>query len=444
MDRRKFINTSGLTLGIATVFPTALSGMTNNDNYRPSDSLSGFKDNSWSWVRSQFNLDHSHIQMAQMLLASHPKSVAAAIAKHREAYNANPATYWEEHFMTAEKVVTKAAGQYMNVDPEEIALTDSTTMGTSLLFNGMKLKPGDEVIQTIHDHYVTDKSIEFACEKSGATFRKIEEYKDPRTVSVAEVTENISKSITDKTRVVMVTWVHSCTGVKLPIRAIADVIAEANRSRDEDNRIYFAVDGVHGFGNQDEDISALGCDFFSAGTHKWIFGPRGTGILYGKKSAWDFVRPTIPPFSQYAYETWLGYESSAQPTFNEVITPGGFHAFDHRWALNSAFEFQMEMGRDQVHQRTTALNSRLKSGLKAIEGVDVLTPEDPALSAGINCMQLDGVSAGQLVQKFHDHGIIASASPYRVSYARLTPCVINTEDEVDQCIAKMEAIVSGG
>ncbi|THD67581.1 aminotransferase class V-fold PLP-dependent enzyme [Robertkochia marina] len=441
MDRRKFIGASGLTLGMASMFPSTLHAFKTENQHKIPSVEGGIHNNSWQWVRSQFMLDHEHIQMAQMLLASHPAPVAEAIEKHRKAYNANPATYWEEHFMTAEKVVTKAAGAYMNVDPEEIALTDSTTMGTSLLFNGMKLKPGDEIIQTTHDHYVTDKSIEFACEKSGASYRKIDEYQDPRTVTVAEVTENIARAITDKTRVVMVTWVHSCTGVKLPIRAIADVIEEANRSRDESNRIYFAVDGVHGFGNQDEDISAMGCDFFSAGTHKWIFGPRGTGILYARRSAWDFVRPTIPPFSQYAYETWLGFESSAKPTFNEVITPGGFHAFDHRWALNAAFDFQMEMGRDKVHQRTTALNTQLKEGLEAIKGVDILTPMNPELSAGINCMQIEGMDAVTLVKKFHQHGIIASASPYRVSYARLTPCVINTEEEVDTCIKKMEAIV---
>lgn len=442
MDRRRFINASGLTLGMASVFPSLLGATSRPQS--PELSIPGRPSkNTWEWVRAQFKLDHSQVQMSQMLLASHPTPVEEAIQKHRKAYNESPATYWEEHFMTAEKVVTKAAGRYMNVDPEEIALTDSTTMGTSLLFNGMKLKPGDEVLQTTHDHYVTDMSVQYACEKSGATSRRIEEYKDPRTISVDEVTENIRKAISDKTRVVVVTWVHSCTGVKLPIRAIADVIAEVNQVRDEQDRIYFAVDGVHGFGNQDEDISALGCDFFSAGTHKWIFGPRGTGILYGKKSAWDFVRPTIPAFSQYAYETWLGFDSAAEPTFNELLSPGGFHAFDHRWALNAAFDFQYELGRDQVHQRTTALNTRLKNGLQEIKGVDVLTPMDPALSAGINCMMVDGLETTQLVQKFHEENIIASASPYAVSYARLTPCVINTEAEVDLCIEKVKKITMG-
>jgi len=378
--------------------------------------------------------------MAQMLLASHPKPVRDAIAKHRAAYDASPATYWEEHWLTAEKKVADAAAKYMNVDASEIALTDSTTMGTSLLFNGMRLKPGDEVLATTHDHYVTDKSIDYACEKSGATVRRIDEYQDPAAITVEEVTKNIANAISTKTRVVMVTWVQSCTGVKLPIKAISEVIQEANKSRSEENRIYFAVDGVHGFGNQDKDISALGCDFFSAGTHKWIFGPRGTGILYGKKEAWDFIRPTIPPFSWNPYVMWMGYPPEGEVTFADLMTPGGFHAFDHRWSLDAAFNFHMDIGRSRIHQRTTELNSMLKSGLQQIKNVELLTPTDPELSAGINCFKVGNTDAEEIVKRFHKRGVIASSSPYRVSYPRLTPCVINTKEEVNKSLNILEDI----
>ncbi len=437
MDRRLFLRSSGVSIGTALTLPAALTGC-GSENTQAAAAAVTSDLSTWEGVRAQFPLDHSMIQMAQMLLASHPKPVADAIARQRQAFDASPATYWEEHFQTAEGIVARAAAKYMGVDPGEVALTDSTTMGTSLLFNGMKLKPGDEILSTTHDHYVTDKSIDFVCEKTGATNRRIDEYADPRTVTVEEVTANIAKAISDKTRVVAVTWVQSCTGVKLPIRAISKVIREANADRAKEKRIYFAVDGVHGFGNQDEDISGLGCDYFSAGTHKWIFGPRGTGVLYARKDAWDFIRPTIPQFSDYPYLDWMGMAPDREPTFHELMSPGGFHAFDHRWSLDSAFEFQMTMGRDRVHQRTTALNTRLKQGIRDIKGVDLLTPIDPELSAGINCFIVGNLDATETVKHFHDAGVIASSSPYRISYARLTPCVINTKTEVDSTLEILE------
>ena len=53
--------------------------------------------------------------------------------------------------------------------------------------------------------------------------------------------------------------------------------------RDAADRILLCVDGVHGFGAVDVDLPDLGCDFLATGTHKWLFGPRGTGIAVGAR-----------------------------------------------------------------------------------------------------------------------------------------------------------------
>ena len=70
-------------------------------------------------------------------------------------------------------------------------------------------------------------------------------------------------------------------------------------------------------------MSALGCDFFAAGTHKWIFGPRGTGVLWGRSELWSEVVPMIPAFVNVD-----------APPPAVVFAPGGFHSFEHRWALD--------------------------------------------------------------------------------------------------------------
>ena len=126
-----------------------------------------------------------------------------------------------------------------------------------------------------------------------------------------------------------------------------------------------------------------------------------------------------------------------------MMTPDGFHAFDHRWSVHKALEFQTKMGRDRVHQRTTELNTRLKNSVEEMDGVELLTPMDPTLSAGINCFIVGKLSAGEVVQRMHTKHVIASASPYLVSYPRLTPCVINTEDEVDQSLEALKEVSKG-
>lgn len=431
MKRRNFLLQSGAALGAAS--------LTNPMHHVAAAST---KLETWSDIRAHFLLDPGYIHMAQMLLASHPTPVRNAIDKYRKELDLNPAMSWEDNRVDYFKNVHIAAAKYIKAAPEEIALTGSTTQGLAILYNGLKLSEGDEVLTTIHDHYSTHTSLENACQKTGASIRKIELYSDPSAITTDEVVNNIVTNIRDNTRIVAITFVHSSTGVKLPISKISAAVKEVNQNRLPQDRIYLAVDGVHGFGIEDITMEQLGCDFFVAGTHKWIFGPRGTGIVWAKKDAWHMVRPTIPAFSWGPYARWMGFEYSGEIPFAELCTPGGFHAFEHRWALKEAFEFHLEIGKQRVEQRTHYLGQRLRNALSQIPHIKLHTPLSSEFSSGINCFEVDGMKPGEVVDKLKSKKIIASSSPYRISYARLTPAITNTEEEVDKCIAALENIAS--
>lgn len=431
MDRKQFLRNTGIALGIGLTHPASLSS-------NPLFSELSF--DSWTDIRNQFLLEKGKIHMAQMLLASHPKTVKDAIENHRKNFNTNPAEYWENNFTTAEPRVLESAAAYLEAKPGEIALTDSTTQGLGTLYTGFKLEEGDEILTTTHDHYSTEKSLEFAAQKNGATIRRISLYDNPSKASVDEIVERLTNAVRPETKLVAVTWVHSSTGVKLPLRPMADAIKAINAERDQSNRIYFSVDGVHGFGIENITMKELGCDFFVAGTHKWLFGPRGTGIIWAKEDAWDMVIPTIPAFSYTAYGMYLGMIPEGKMNFSDTCSPGGFHAFDHRWALNEAFDFHMKIGKDRVEQRTHLLSTMLKEGLREIDHVTLHTPVSAELSSGVNCFEIDGMTPPEVVARLHEKHIIGSTSPYRESYARLTPCIINTEEEVEACIRAVKEI----
>ena len=430
MKRRFFLRSTGLALGAGVVLPHLSQGST-------TPSL-----DSWSNVREQFLLQPGRIHMAQMFLASHPKPVRDAIERYRKLLDENPVEYWEKNFGTMEPSLCEAAAKYIQADPGEIALTDSTTMGLGILYTGFKLKEGDDILTTTHDHYATEKSLEFAVLKNRATIRRITLYKEASTASTDEMVGTLIKAIKPNTRLIAVTWVHSVTGMKLPIRAMADAIKEVNNQRTAANRIYFSVDGVHGFGIENKSMADLGCDFFAASAHKWIFGPRGTGILWARKEAWDMITPTIPSFSDSAYNMWLGNLAPGKLSFSDLHSPGGFHSFEYRWALKEAFEFQLEIGKAKVEDRTHQLSTLLKEGLRGIKHVKLHTPVSPALSAGINCFEVDGMTSEEVIKKLHSKNIIGSAAPYAVSYARLTPSIVNNEAEVRTCVTAVENIKS--
>ena len=107
---------------------------------------------------------------------------------------------------------------------DDIALTDCTSMGTSFLYTGMKLKPGEGILTTIHDHFSTEMAIAECAARTGCTVHRIAMFQDPATASESEIIDSIHRAISPKTRVVAVTWVHSSTGVKIPVRKIGDLI----------------------------------------------------------------------------------------------------------------------------------------------------------------------------------------------------------------------------
>ena len=120
------------------------------------------------------------------------------------------------------------------------------------------------MLTTTHDFYSTEASLELLAKRTGAKVRRVTLYDDPATASVDELVSRLVAGVGPRTRVVAVTWVHSSTGVRLPIQEMSAALGD---------EVLLCVDGVHGFGAVDVDLPDLGCDFLATGTHKWLFGP---------------------------------------------------------------------------------------------------------------------------------------------------------------------------
>ncbi len=180
--------------------------------------------------------------------------------------------------------------------------------------------------------------------------------------------ERLRRAITPKTRVVGLTWVHSSTGLRLPIRSLAEVVQAANKGRSEADRCLLILDGVHGFGCSDEDVAALGADFVAASTHKWIFGPRGTGLVWGGRTRGRTSGRRSPTFDSHVpIDRWMAGQPPDPRTQAAFVSPGGFCAFEHCWGVEAAFELHERLGRERVTARVAELNGRFCSGARGHE-----------------------------------------------------------------------------
>jgi isopenicillin-N epimerase len=389
----------------------------------------------WEQVRRQFPLDYSWVQMAQFLLASHPAPVRAAIDAHRRGLDENPALYIEENVGRCEAATRDAAAAYMGCRRDDLAMTDSTTMGLGVFYGGLRLSPGQEILTTKHDHpAATHRSLENAAARTGAPVRRVTLYEKANAADPDQMAQALAREIRPATRVVAVTWVHSGTGVRTPIARFAQAVAAANRGRAEQDRAILCVDGVHGFGVEDETMGSLGCDVFAAGTHKWIFGPRGTGVVCANPAGWSLSSPTIPSFD--------GMWRNEIPPAGRM-TPGGFHSFEHRWALAEAFKFHQAIGKARIARRIHELNEQCKRGLQQIPRVTVHTPLSSDVSAGIVCFEVDGMSPEAVVEGLHKRKVIASVTPrgYEMHLARLAPSLLTSPADVEASLRAVREIV---
>jgi len=432
LSRRIFL--AGVASAIGSGLLLRLSRDTSGgERFEAGDILGRGQGQGWSWeeVRAQFDLDPSVVHLAGMLFTSHPRPVREAIERHRRGLDENPADYVLENDTPLRLRAVRAAGRYFGTDPACVALTDSTTMGLSVVYRGLPLREGDEVLSTTHDHYSTWANLDAAVEGRGARVRRIPLYDEAPRASADEMVERIAEAIGPRTRVVALTWVHSDTGVKLPLRSISARVAELNGLRDPRDRILVCVDGVHGFGVEDVEMADLGCDFFAAGCHKWLHGPRGTGAVYSARPEdWQGMTPLIPPF---------GVKNMPGLYFS----PGGFHAFEHRWALAEAFEFHASIGKAQIQERIHALAFQIKEGLVTMPRVRLHTPRDEQLSAGIVAFDVEGIPARAVVERLRREGIVLSVAPYGRRCVRATPTIVNTPEEIERVLRALHPLGRG-
>ncbi len=428
-------------LGASSLLP-ALASNPGTEPPAISDARPDLQD--WNAVRSQFALDPNWLHFASFYLASHPKPVREAIDGWRAAIDRDPYQVVEHNGFSEDPAqwipgqVTAAVAAYIGGKDTDIALTHNTTEGLALVYHGLPLKPGDEVLATTHDHYSHITSIDYATRRAGASMRRITLYDDAAAATADALTDRLLQAISPRTRVVGLTWVHSSTGMRLPIREMV----QALKAKHPD--VLLVVDGVHGFGSTSETVASMGADYFCAGCHKWMFAPRGTGIVWATADNWAKLTPLIPDFSEIdGYLAWIEDRPRKGATTAGRMTPGGFQAFEHQWGMLAAFRMHQAMGRERVAARIAALNTRLKTQLAQHRRIRVHTPMAEDLSAGLVAFSVEGLKPEEITQRLLAQRIIASTSPYAVSYARLAPSLVNDEAEVDRAAGAVLALAGG-
>ena len=185
LTRRNFLISGSLSLAAGALSPLLVQA----EKTKPS-TAADFKD--WESVRREFELAPDYIHLALFYLASHPRPVRQAIEQYRAKIDANPfvavdSAIFEPTNQNIPLEVCRTIGNYIGGDAKDVALTQNTTTGLSIVYHGLPLGEGDEILTTTHDHYVHHESIRLATGRCGATWRKIPLFDSYNSISPDEI-----------------------------------------------------------------------------------------------------------------------------------------------------------------------------------------------------------------------------------------------------------------
>lgn len=386
-----------------------------------------------SSFKEDFNLDTEWSHLGLGIFAPHSVEMNRIIDSHRSFLDQNPdeARRHRHHY---NKKTLESAGKYLGVKDKNIVLTESTTLSLTLVYLGFNFLPGDEIVMTHHEHYSVDALGRHAMGKLNVKIKKFNLFRNIFFLTEDEIVSRYTDSISDKTRLISITWVNSCYGFKLPVKKITDAVKEINAKRDVENRIFTVLDAVHGIGIENiESLDELGVDYVASGCHKWLFGPRGTGFLWATEIGWKNLSPLIPSFESECWDAFMGkdFDGEYAAIKNQVLcAPGGFRNFEYQWALTYAFETMLQLGKKDVETHIHNLNSVAKGMLSQSNNIKLYTPLNEEMSSGFVCFNIDHVSPMELSYKFKQQKIMLGYTPYKDSSLRLAPGLLNTEDEI--------------
>jgi cysteine desulfurase / selenocysteine lyase len=314
-------------------------------------------------------------------------------------------------------------------DTAELILTSGTTMGLNLVastWGTANLREGDEILLSIMEHHSNLVPWQMLATRTGATVRYLD-VDDEGRYSV----DDARAMIGERTRLVALSHVSNALGTINPVREIGALARAAGA--------LMVVDGAQSVPHAPVDVPSLGCDFFAFSGHK-MYGPSGVGGLWGRRELLDAMPPFLGGGDMIDTVALDGSTWAALPHKFEAGTPNIAGVV----GLGAAVEYLDRVGMDAVASHEAALMTYALEHVRAVPGIIVYGPSDPAARAGVISFTLADVHPHDLSTILDSEGVAIRAGHHCcqplmrrlgvAATARASFGLYNTFDEVDRLV----------
>jgi selenocysteine lyase/cysteine desulfurase len=382
----------------------------------------------WPAVRRLFRLPADFAYLNTAGLGSSPVSVEAVLASRTELEDENPAPgHDEDDFARVRARLAALLGPGCHAD--EIALVSTATEGINAILNAVPLTAGDEIITSTHEHAGLTIPLLHKIQTHGVVVRTFE----PDLERAAGNVDRMARMLSSRTRLIFVSHVTCTTGQVMPVAAIGALASSAGAT--------FALDGAQSLAHVPFDIAATGAHYYAASCHKWLLGPKRTGLLFVRRDRCATATPSI-----------VGAYSDRESAFADrrlVLRPNA-QRFEYGtqndalvYGVEAAAVARERMGGQAIWDHNRSLAERFVRGLAAVPGAHLLSPADPAARSAIVSCRIGGrdnrAVASELVRR---RLRVRSVTEAGLDAVRASFHVYNSEAEVDRLTEALREIAA--
>ena len=316
---------------------------------------------------------------------------------------------------------------------EEIALFDNSTHAWNAAFYSMTFKPGDRILTGRDEYGSSVLAYLQTARRHGAEVVVVPDDEDGQLDTAA-----LADLIDERTKFVGVTHIPTSGGLVNPAAEIGRITRAAG--------VPFLLDATQSVGQFPVDVAEIGCDMLTATGRKFLRGPRGTGFLWVRPEALEYLDPHV---TEIEAATWDGkrdfhwHDGARRFETWEV-------SYSNVLGLSEAVQQALELGMDEIGRRTVALGADLRARLDALPGVT--TYDLGRDRCAIVTMKVDAVPTADVAAALAKQGINVSTTVAEHSQldtenrgvhplVRLSPHYYNTEAEIDQAVKVVAELV---
>ncbi|NWN49096.1 aminotransferase class V-fold PLP-dependent enzyme [Pseudomonas sp. MAFF 301514] len=322
----------------------------------------------WQAVSERYALEPGPINLENGYFGRMSRTVLSHYLEQVAFINQSNSLHVRQRFEQGENVeIRRQLAELIDVDPESVAFTRNATEALqSLIRNYNRLQPGDQVLISDLEYDTVKGAMRWLAGVRGV---EVIELSHAHPASFDSLVQKYLDAFVQYPRLKLMALTHVThrTGLVMPVEAVARAARE--------HGVDVILDGAHALGQIEFNLAELGIQFAGFNLHKWIGAPLTLGFLYIAPERLADIDPDMGEFHYPATDV-RARTSYSTPNFPALMT------------LPLVFEEHRQLGGSAAKgARVNYLRDLWVSQVRALPGIEVLTPDDPRLYCGITAFK---------------------------------------------------------